>query len=934
MRSPRVLVSLTLTSGLLHCGGSPGVDTEGGTSGTGGTTDSSPSTPGSEADSDPPTGGPSSTPGETGVPTGGVTDVTLTDGTVTDDSGNTEDTGDTGDTEDTETTGEPVVVCSPEPTGPAFYVDATLGLDSNDGLTPETAWQSVARVNAAQGEGLIVPGVFVLFKRGETFAGTLQINSSGVDGQPITFGSYDCGDKPVISGFVTASAWAEVSPGVWETECATCGSDLNLVVMDGEVQAMGRYPNRDAPNEGYLTIDSHVGNAGDPDPWSLQDAELAAAPISDWTGGQAIIAKNYYVIDRCPIVGQQGTTLFYNQDQPHSPNDGFGYFIQDHPGTLDKLGEWYFEPGTKKVRMFFGAEGPATHTVQIAALGDVVIDNQQKFFVLETLSLQGANYFGLNLSFGSDIVLRETDAIFSGEAGLNVESSPRVTIEGALVSDIANNGINVHDSSDVSITGSTVRDVGLIPGHGIGNSGNYSGIAITNYGNVNKNIVVEGNHVYNTGYMGIYFASPSVLVKNNVVENFGLVKSDGGGIYTWAGATHTDRKIVGNIVHDGYGPLGSLNSPVRTGVSCIYLDDQSANVEIVGNSLTGCSRSGIFVHNSHEVTVTDNVVFDLPVQFELSHQSNEPEHPIRNIRSSGNVFFAKHPDQRIIASDSISDDFSQFNVADAYDGNVYARPLHDDGYIATAYEAAPNFYLTSYYGMSTWRQDFGVDKTSKGSPVLLAPYKIESMTGGDLVKNGAFKSDASGMFCQSVPAGCVSGWTANGPITGPAAQVTYDPMNGPNESMRLYVSIGSVKAGKSYVVRFAMKTDGSDRTFSARAIEDGGMFGALTEPRFFTLGKTTTHAELVVPASGSVNALLVIDMQRQQAPLWIDDVTMFEADVTVTDPDDFIRYEVNATDKPKDVALDGKYIDAHGAAHENTITLAPFSSTVLMKPMP
>lgn len=78
-----------------------------------------------------------------------------------------------------------------------YYVDATGGDNQNDGLSPDNAWKTVAKVNA----GTFGPGDEILFKRGETWAGTtLEVPSSGAAGNPIRFADYGTGAKPVIDG--------------------------------------------------------------------------------------------------------------------------------------------------------------------------------------------------------------------------------------------------------------------------------------------------------------------------------------------------------------------------------------------------------------------------------------------------------------------------------------------------------------------------------------------------------------------------------------------------------------------------------------------------------------------------------------------------------------------------------------------------------------
>ena len=77
-----------------------------------------------------------------------------------------------------------------------YYVDATGGNDSNDGLTTGTAWQTVANINSTT----FSAGDSVLFKRGETATGTVTLyDDSGTAGNPITFGAYGTGADPLLN---------------------------------------------------------------------------------------------------------------------------------------------------------------------------------------------------------------------------------------------------------------------------------------------------------------------------------------------------------------------------------------------------------------------------------------------------------------------------------------------------------------------------------------------------------------------------------------------------------------------------------------------------------------------------------------------------------------------------------------------------------------
>ena len=75
-----------------------------------------------------------------------------------------------------------------------YYVSSSFGDDKNDGVSKETAWSSLEKVNASTFEA----GDKILFKSGDEFFGSLIINSSGQPGSPISFSSYGDQDLPII----------------------------------------------------------------------------------------------------------------------------------------------------------------------------------------------------------------------------------------------------------------------------------------------------------------------------------------------------------------------------------------------------------------------------------------------------------------------------------------------------------------------------------------------------------------------------------------------------------------------------------------------------------------------------------------------------------------------------------------------------------------
>jgi PKD repeat protein len=79
-----------------------------------------------------------------------------------------------------------------------YYVDSSSGNDGNSGLSSQSAWRTVGRVNSFMGS--LQPGDSVLFRRGQSFKGQgeLYISASGTNGNYITIGTYGTGNKPIL----------------------------------------------------------------------------------------------------------------------------------------------------------------------------------------------------------------------------------------------------------------------------------------------------------------------------------------------------------------------------------------------------------------------------------------------------------------------------------------------------------------------------------------------------------------------------------------------------------------------------------------------------------------------------------------------------------------------------------------------------------------
>ena len=78
-----------------------------------------------------------------------------------------------------------------------YYVSSSQGNDLNNGLSIQSPFQSIEKLNSMQ----FNPGDSIYFKSGDYWEGMFWINGSGSDTQPIVIDVYGGPNRPIINGF-------------------------------------------------------------------------------------------------------------------------------------------------------------------------------------------------------------------------------------------------------------------------------------------------------------------------------------------------------------------------------------------------------------------------------------------------------------------------------------------------------------------------------------------------------------------------------------------------------------------------------------------------------------------------------------------------------------------------------------------------------------
>lgn len=545
------------------------------------------------------------------------------------------------------------------PAAAVYYVSSSGGNDSNPG-TQALPFKTIARVNQLQGS--LQPGDQVLFKCGDSWRGErLTLTHSGTAGSWINYSSYPpgCGDQPVLAGTQVITDWVRWSGNIFVADLSTGGNagkfltdGINQLFRDGKRIALGRWPNINAGDGGYSTVDAQS------DPTHLTDNEL---PAGDWRGATIHLKVIRWSIVNRTIASINGKTLQLNTSAlcafTNSNCSGWGYFINNSLNTLDLDGEWFYDKATHKVCLF-SLEDPNSHLLE----GSVVPTNN-----IENLGLIN---LGAQLGYPVSYLIIDNFKIIGGykhgiasPTNLTPDENAYLTLQNNRILDVDADGINlwtwvygssaddwrggnhiaiinnlidganhfgIHTpSQETTIESNTIRNIALIQnlndsGMGCGITGSegtctedgtglriyYSSRGLSGY-----NFTIRYNRFENIGGGGVMNFGYGHLIQNNVFRNTCISKGDCGAINTFGGSTLDtspvhDITISENMIFNTLGNTDGTHPNFRALFAFgLYIDSNSRAVSAVGNTIAWTTVHGILYQNSTGI-VQNNTLFD------------------------------------------------------------------------------------------------------------------------------------------------------------------------------------------------------------------------------------------------------------------------------------------------------------------------------------
>ncbi len=487
--------------------------------------------------------------------------------------------------------------------GADYYFSSSTGNDLTGTGAIGSPYASITKLNSIT----YAAGSRIYLKRGDTFTGTININS-GALGNPVLIDAYSTGVNPIVTQMTTLSSWTPLGGNIWESAAITTSIVPNIVTVNDQLVGKGRYPNDNAANGGYLP----VSTGG-----STSITVLSLPTTYNYTGAQVVMRTTHYQLDVNTITGHNTTShiLTYTNSTGSSIAANFGIFIQNSVYTLDKQNEWYYNPSTKQLRIY-STTNPGS-TVKIATGTNLFVASSKNYITVQNITFNGCNGNGLSITGGIGIIVQNCNIMNTGMDAFVLAGAKRMTIQNDTITNIANRAVRDSASSHRTIIKDNyIRNISFIPGLQKSGLNNHNAISMDDS---NDTVRVEGNKIINTGGAGINFrSSDSLWIKNNLVDTFCTVIDDIGAFYGYLGgstpvapgALKTIR-IRGNIARNG---IGAGYGTPATGAFFnsaygMYWDNTIGNIYADSNYVHQGGRAAVYYHIlAHHITMKDNTL--------------------------------------------------------------------------------------------------------------------------------------------------------------------------------------------------------------------------------------------------------------------------------------------------------------------------------------
>lgn len=505
--------------------------------------------------------------------------------------------------------------------GTKYYLKSG-GNDSLSGTSLANAWATISKVNSFVG---FSQNDTIFLEGGSTFVGPLIPPHNGIAGQPIVITSYGTG-RATITGFTTLSSWSNLGGNIWEcTPSVTLKPLCNILTFNTVPQQLGR-----TPNSTFNTYSSAT---------TTQLISSTNISATSYVGAEVVMRCNTFVMQRMSITAQSGNTLTYtrtaqamdngNAQGAQSGTSNYGYFLQRFAGSLDQQGEWYYNPSTKKMRIY-STTNPNSATIKASYIDTLIVLGSRSYITLDNLTIEGAGIYAVygNVSSTGNLVVKNC-TFNNNTRSVYLWNCFASVVRNNTINNSFNVGIMVvnRQQKQITIDTNTVTNTGKLVGNGIfpTNENLNAIVEETDTTRANNFVYIRRNVVRSTGYMAIKIHGTNVRASQNISDSFCINIDDGGGIYsftkndgTYTGINYSNRIVDSNFISNCIGAFAGTtrSTPDARGY---YMDDQVGFVTGYHNSISNIPGNGAEFNNPQSMVFTDNTVYncDYPIEIQI-----------------------------------------------------------------------------------------------------------------------------------------------------------------------------------------------------------------------------------------------------------------------------------------------------------------------------
>lgn len=790
-----------------------------------------------------------------------------------------------------------------------YYV-SNSGNDSNAGTSSTAPWKTITKVNTLS--STLLPGDQVLFQRGGTFRGTININCSGSSSQFITLGAYGTGAAPIISGSSLVTSWTAYSGNIYR---AQVGQLVTQVFVGGTRQTLARYP-----NTGWLRNDNASTT-------SLYDNALTQS-ANHWTGATVVIRSANWCYEIPVVSGFSGGTLSFPAITTNMGTLNWGYFLCNKLSELDQAGEWFYESTSGYLYLWApGNADPNTLTVEASTVDHGIVTGWQRQYIkVQDLEFRHQRVAGFR-NDGSNFVTVTGCTFKNLYHGVRSYGNNN-TYTASTYQDTYATGAYLIDNN-TTFSYNTLTNIAVIPGLGETNWG-YFGVRGNGSG-----CVIRGNSFDYTGYTAIE-VNQNHLVEKNFVRHALALLNDGGGI----AFDSTDGLIVrDNTVAD---LIGNIDSSAPNFINCvpighgIYFGNTSNKNDLIQyNTVLNCPSAGI--HYDHTMVssgnqIKDNVLYNNQWQLSLSDVSNSvgtgAASPFfvaaYNDVISGNLMYCLKEGQMCLHEyncySATPVDFGTFS------NNKYYQP-----YDELSIHIHNTFAGThTYYHLEAWQAERGEDAASTRSPQHLNAYGVSGVLQTNMVVNGTFNSNVTGW--GGWPSNATATWQASGFLDGGSLKA-----NLPNNSVYPTYSLRNpnqfaMTSGQWYRMKFSIVSDviGQVRAGVKGATQFSG--ASVIYDRLFPFDATRRDMEFLFQGNLTDNSVVQFINDYTDPRYYLDNVSVERVSVQAIDPNTVHTILYNTTANAMNMSLPaGCWQEVGGSITSGTVSVAAYRSKVYYK---